>query len=113
MVIARDESNFQLLVNLLRTGLVRNLGNITVPKLYNRSFSGAKYLIDKYITQVAEAVEDISTLPTTFNAGVQGGAVALTNQMKLDFIHDTRQAFWRSTLVLQGGHHFRPVPRGR
>lgn len=30
----------------------------------------------------------------------------LTNQMKLDFIHDTRQAFGRSTLVLQGGAIF-------
>jgi TAG lipase/lysophosphatidylethanolamine acyltransferase len=86
---------------------VRNLGNITVPKLYNRSFSGTKYLIDEYITQVAESVEDLSTLPTTFNAGLHGaGASALTNQMKLDFIHDTRQAFGRSTLVLQGGAIF-------
>ncbi|PHH90047.1 hypothetical protein CDD83_4648 [Cordyceps sp. RAO-2017] len=107
LVIAREENNFQLLVNLLRSGLVRNLGNITVPKLYNRSFSGTKYLIDEYISQVAEAVEDISTLPTTaFHAGGQGGAPALTNQMKLDFIHDTRQAFGRSTLVLQGGAIF-------
>ncbi|PNY20652.1 triacylglycerol lipase [Tolypocladium capitatum] len=107
LVIARDENNFQLLVNLLRSGLVRNLGNITVPKLYNRSFSGTKYLIDEYISQVAESVEDLSTLPTTFNAGLHGsGASALTNQMKLDFIHDTRQAFGRSTLVLQGGAIF-------
>ncbi|KND94876.1 putative triacylglycerol lipase [Tolypocladium ophioglossoides CBS 100239] len=107
LVVARDENNFQLLVNLLRSGLVRNLGNITVPKLYNRSFSGTKYLIDEYITQVAVSVEDLSTLPTTFNAGLHGsGASTLTNQMKLDFIHDTRQAFGRSTLVLQGGAIF-------
>lgn len=94
------------MVNLLRSGLVRSFGNITVPKLYNRSFSGTKYLIDEYITQVAEAVEDISTLPTTFSTGFQGGAGGLTNQIKLDFIHDTRQAFGRSTLVLQGGAIF-------
>lgn len=96
----------QLLVNLLRAGLVRSLGNITVPKLYNRSFSGTKYLIDEYIAQVAETVDDITTLPTAFNAGGQSGAGALTNQTKLDFIHDTRQAFGRSTLVLQGGAIF-------
>ncbi|KAF4512575.1 hypothetical protein G6O67_001695 [Ophiocordyceps sinensis] len=106
LVIAREEDNFQLLVNLLRSGLVRSFGNITVPKLYNRSFSGTKYLIDEYITQVAEAVEDISTLPTAFNTGFNGGAGALTNQTKLDFVHDTRQAFGRSTLVLQGGAIF-------
>ena len=102
--IARDEQHFQQLVNLLRSGLVRNLGNITVPRLYNRSFSGTKYLIEEYIAQVAESVEDISTLPTAFSG--EDGRGALTNQMKLDFIHDTRQAFGRSTLVLQGGAIF-------
>ncbi|KAK2593068.1 triacylglycerol lipase [Conoideocrella luteorostrata] len=106
LAISREENNFQQLVNLLRSGLVRNLGNITVPRLYNRSFSGTKYLIEEYITQVAESVEDISTLPTTFTSNSQGGGTVLTNQMKLDFIHDTRQAFGRSSLVLQSGAIF-------
>lgn len=85
---------------------MRNLGNLTVPKLYNRSFSGTKYLIEEYITQVAETVEDISTLPTNASAAVHSIGGSLTNQMKLDFIHDTRQAFGRSSLVLQGGAIF-------
>ncbi|KAM3430759.1 hypothetical protein MY4824_007493 [Beauveria thailandica] len=106
LAIAREENDFQQLVNLLRSGLVRNLGNLTVPKLYNRSFSGTKYLIEEYITQVAETVEDISSLPTNVSAGVQSMGGSLTNQMKLDFIHDTRQAFGRSSLVLQGGAIF-------
>lgn len=107
--IAREENNFQQLVNLLRSGLVRNLGNITSPKLYNRAFSGTKYLIEEYIAQVAESVDDISQLPTVppTDTGQPGSnGPALTNQMKLDFIHDTRQAFGRSTLVLQGGAIF-------
>ncbi|OAA35327.1 Triacylglycerol lipase [Beauveria brongniartii RCEF 3172] len=106
LAVAREENDFQQLVNLLRSGLVRNLGNLTVPKLYNRSFSGTKYLIEEYITQVAETVEDISTLPTNASAGVLSIGGSLTNQMKLDFIHDTRQAFGRSSLVLQGGAIF-------
>lgn len=106
LAVAREESHFQRLVNLLRSGLIRNLGNITVPKLYNRSFSGTKYLIEEYISQVAEIVEDVSTLPTTVTSNSQGRGGVLTNQMKLDFIHDTRQAFGRSTLVLQGGSIF-------
>lgn len=106
LITAREESNLQQLVNLLRSGLVRNLGNITSPKLFNRAFSGTKYLIEEYIAQVAESVEDISSLPT--NGALAGGGKddGLTNQMKLDFIHDTRQAFGRSTLVLQGGAIF-------
>jgi TAG lipase / lysophosphatidylethanolamine acyltransferase len=106
LAVAREENNTQQLVNLLRSGLVRNLGNITSPKLYNRSFAGTKYLIEEYISQVVEAIEDISSLPTTPSLDNRGNSVTLTTQMKLDFIHDTRQAFGRSTLVLQGGSVF-------
>lgn len=145
LVEARDEDNVYQLVNLLRSGLVRNLGNLTSPKLYNHAFAGTKYLIEEYITQVAEAIEDVSALPTTppppldhgpfgptppslqspygpnTTAQIRTAAgnrpstatgetttspTALTNQTKLDFLHDTRQAFGRSTLLLQGGAIF-------
>lgn len=159
LTLAREEQDIQGLVNLLRSGLVRNLGNITATKLYNRSFAGTKFLIEEYITQVAIAIEDISRLPAVPPSGVgfvtstnptssnnnpsapgssaqsQAPAVhfsnntsttpgsnssngaadvaantkepmTMSNQMKLDFVHDTRQAFGRSTLVLQGGAIF-------
>lgn len=160
LIIAREEQDVQGLVNLLRSGLVRNLGNITATRLYNRSYAGTKFLIEEYITQVAVAIEDISRLPavppsgvgfltstnpsgsnhnnspsTSASSSVQHPAVhfndtssttpgsngtngleeagahaktpmTMSNQMKLDFVHDTRQAFGRSTLVLQGGAIF-------
>lgn len=157
LTLAREEQDIQGLVNLLRSGLVRNLGNITATKLYNRSYAGTKFLIEEYITQVAIAIEDISRLPAVPPSGVgfltspspagapgasssaqshavhfvsnnnnnstspesnggNGSAAAvspqmkapmtMSNQMKLDFVHDTRQAFGRSTLVLQGGAIF-------
>lgn len=165
LATAREEHDIQGMVNLLRSGLVRNLGSITATKLYNRSFAGTKFLIEEYITQVAEAIEDISGLPAVPPSGVgfvartdggsgnngastalasgpssaqvqsqtpavhfsenqssttpgtssSGGTSAvanikapmtMSNQMKLDFVHDTRQAFGRSTLVLQGGAIF-------
>lgn len=165
LALAREDQDIHALVNLLRSGLVRNLGNITATKLYNRSFAGSKFLIEEYITQVAEAIEFISTLPAVPPSGVgllgansssgniagqgllppaqplaqaqppqtpavhfsdnssttpgsnasNGGSAAaaniktpmtMSNQMKLDFVHDTRQAFGRSTLVLQGGAIF-------
>lgn len=163
LALAREDQDIHALVNLLRSGLVRNLGNITATKLYNRSFAGSKFLIEEYITQVAEAIEFISTLPAVPPSGVgllggnsSSGNIAgqaplptaqpqvqppatpavhfsdnssttpgsnasngsnavianikapmtMSNQMKLDFVHDTRQAFGRSTLVLQGGAIF-------
>jgi TAG lipase/lysophosphatidylethanolamine acyltransferase len=86
------------------------LGNISTPRLFNRAFAGTKILIEDYITQVAFAISYIATLPTTpggdavSNCGVV--AHGFTNQAKLDLLHDTRQAFGRSTLVLQGGAIF-------
>ncbi|KAL9098962.1 MAG: hypothetical protein Q9163_005468, partial [Psora crenata] len=101
IIEAREEQDVLALVNLLRSGLVRNLGNITAPKLFNRAYAGTKILIEDYITQVALAIEYITALPTT-----QSYENGWTSQAKLDLLHDTRQAFGRSTLVLQGGAMF-------
>lgn len=101
IIDARDEEDILSLVNLLRSGLVRNLGNITSPRLYSRAYAGTKLLIEEYVTQVALAIEYVAALPTTQSC--QNG---WTSQTKLDLLHDTRQAFGRSTLVLQGGAIF-------
>lgn len=101
IINAREEEDILGLVNLLRSGLVRNLGNITTPKLFNRAYAGTKMLIEEYITQVALAIEYVTALPTS-NSYENGW----TSQAKLDLLHDTRQAFGRSTLVLQGGSMF-------
>jgi TAG lipase/lysophosphatidylethanolamine acyltransferase len=101
IIEARDEEDILGLVSLLRSGLVRNLGNITTPKLFNRAYAGTKLLIEDYITQVALAIEYVTALPAT-----QSYESGWTAQAKLDLLHDTRQAFGRSTLVLQGGAIF-------
>ncbi|KAK0729084.1 acyl transferase/acyl hydrolase/lysophospholipase [Apiosordaria backusii] len=143
--IARERGDVHSLVNLLRSGLVRNLGNITATKLYNRAFAGTKFLIEEYVRSVAEGVEVIGCLPSPGQTAVAGGGgggvgggpvvdqrgvprgslamgrqgrfpsthlpdggmiATMSTQAKLDFIHDTRQAFGRTALVLQGGAIF-------
>lgn len=99
IITARDEDDILGLVSLLRSGLVRNLGNITASRLFNRAYAGTKLLIEDYITQVALAVDHVTSYPVTTDSG-------LTTQNKLDVLHDTRQAFGRSVLVLQGGAIF-------
>ena len=101
IIEARADDDILGLVNLLRSGLVRNLGNITTPRLFNRAYAGTKLLIEEYITQVALAIEYVTSLPTA-----QSSEQGWTSQAKLDLLHDTRQAFGRSTLVLQGGAMF-------
>ena len=106
IIMAREEGDILQLVNLLRSGLVRNLGNISAPRLYNRAFAGTKLLIEDYITQVAQAIADVTKLPTSPGAEGNGIIPGFSSQAKLDLLHDTRQAFGRSTLVLQGGAIF-------
>lgn len=137
---AREEGDVYGLLNTLRTGLVRNLGNITSPKLFNCSFAGTKSLIEDYVQQYVEAIEEIAVLPRPAKDGelptaemivpeyedgeVSGGGgggvddarettatggmatATIPTQHKLDFIHDTRQGYGRTALVLQGGAIF-------
>ncbi|KAF1841110.1 uncharacterized protein K460DRAFT_295473 [Cucurbitaria berberidis CBS 394.84] len=98
---AQEDNDILGLISLLRSGLVRNLGNITASKLYNRAYAGTKLLIEDYVTQVAYAIENLTQYPTSASSDT-----GLTNQAKLDVLHDTRQAFGRSVLVLQGGAIF-------
>jgi TAG lipase/lysophosphatidylethanolamine acyltransferase len=100
LISLRADDDMLGLVSLLRSGLVRNLGNITSPRLYDHAFAGTKLLIEEYVAHVALAVRSVTDYP----AG-EPGAV-LTSQAKLDVLHDTRQAFGRSALVLQGGSVF-------
>lgn len=98
---AREKMDILTLANLLRSGLVRNLGNITSTKLFTHAYAGTKLLIDDYITQVALSIQYVTSLqpdPTQ--------ETKFTPQAKLELLHDTRQAFGRTTLLLQGGSAF-------
>ncbi|KAF7720083.1 Uncharacterized protein PECH_008043 [Penicillium ucsense] len=98
---ARESEDILTLVNLLRSGLVRNLGNITSTKLFTHAYAGTKLLIDDYITQVALSIQYVASLqPLPMQTS------GFTSQAKLELLHDTRQAFGRTTLLLQGGSAF-------
>jgi TAG lipase/lysophosphatidylethanolamine acyltransferase len=98
---ARKDNDILTVVGILRSGLVRNIGNITSPKLFARAYAGTKLLIESYVIHVADAIKYISDISPGPDA-----RTGLTNQTKLDVFHDTRQAFGRSALVLQGGSIF-------
>ncbi|KAL2831983.1 acyl transferase/acyl hydrolase/lysophospholipase [Aspergillus cavernicola] len=101
LMTAREDDDILTLANLLRSGLVRNLGNITSPKLFLHAHAGTKLLIDDYITQVALSIQHVTALQT---APVHDSG--FTSQAKVELLHDTRQAFGRTTLLLQGGSIF-------
>ncbi|KAJ5212672.1 uncharacterized protein N7498_004318 [Penicillium cinerascens] len=102
---ARGAGDIVALANLLRSGLVRNLGNITTTKLFTHAYGGTKLLIDDYITQVALSIQYV-TMWRAEQAQEPAQATMFTPQAKLELLHDTRQAFGRTTLLLQGGSAF-------
>ncbi|PGH31305.1 TAG lipase/lysophosphatidylethanolamine acyltransferase [[Emmonsia] crescens] len=98
LIQAENNNDIWTIVHLIRSGLVRNLVNITSPQLYDRAHSGTKLLIEEYISELGRAIEYITALET-----VPRDPKAFDSQDKLQLLHDTRQAFGRSTLILQGG----------
>lgn len=106
IISARENGDILTLVNLLRSGLVRNLGNITSLKLYTGAYAGTKVLIDEYIAQVVSSIQYVASFQTSAPSSSHPSAPTFTAQAKLELLHDTRQAFGRTSLVLQGGSLF-------
>ncbi|KAK9447980.1 uncharacterized protein V1518DRAFT_419376 [Limtongia smithiae] len=88
---AKESRDVVSILNILRSGLVRNLGNIANKKLF--TYTGTKFLIEKYNMEVIDCLRFLLDNPSS----------TLTAQAKLDLVHDTRQSYGLSTLVLQGG----------
>ncbi|KAI9362079.1 acyl transferase/acyl hydrolase/lysophospholipase [Zopfochytrium polystomum] len=82
------------MVYLLRSGLLRNLGGLNDPRLFEESYTGTKKLIEEY---QAEVVAQLKLLSET--DGLQAST-------RLEFINDTRQSFGSTALILQGGATF-------
>jgi len=80
----------------LRSGLLRNLGGLGNPNLYQQCRVGTKYLIEEYIEYVSDILR---RLCHTEYPG-------FPNRQKFDFFYETRQSFGRSALLLSGGAAF-------
>lgn len=85
--------------NQIRTGLSRNIGGILNPKLYTKANAGTKLLIEAYVEHVSKAIEMYADWPIT-------PSIPLSTQDKMNLLHDTRMAYGRTVLVLQGGSIF-------
>ena len=81
----------QSLMFLLRTGLLRNLGGLSNPKLFQKTHCETKELIKNYIESVLKNLEHIhqSNIPE--------------NE---EFFRDMLQGFGRTALVMTGGASF-------
>lgn len=96
---ARDADDVAGLMDLLRSGLLRNLANIGDKQLYNRSYLGTKLLIQNYVTEVLHCLDYIRSIPASETS-------YLTIAKKLQFFKDTKHSYGQSALILQGGASF-------
>lgn len=97
---ARINMRTMEVVQLLRSGLVRNYGNIIAPRLYNRTYSGTKLLIEQFVEEVCAAVRHVAGFTTDLSSS------GLTKQDKTDFIQNCQRSLGRTSLILQGGSIF-------
>ncbi|KAG0006516.1 hypothetical protein BGZ65_007133 [Modicella reniformis] len=91
--VVRESKDVSEMMYLLRSGLLRNLGGITDPRLFSHSFLGTKHLIESYIDEVVSQLEHVAE-------------TSLSRQAKIDFFMETRQSFGSSALLLHGGASF-------
>ena len=84
--------------HLLEFGMVRGLGNITDPRLYNRVYTSTKCLIVDYIKLMLELIERF------FDYSWNG--TVMPHQQKIDQAERFRTAFGKTALILQGGSVF-------
>lgn len=92
----RKQNNIKTLVHCLRQDLVKNIGTISDPNLYNRCHFGTKRLIEKYYNEVIKCIKLIYFTK----------ASKLTLQQKLTFFAETRHSFGYTALMLSGGANF-------
>ncbi|KAG0367355.1 hypothetical protein BGZ54_003984 [Gamsiella multidivaricata] len=94
--VVKESKDVSAMMYLLRSGLLRNLGGITDPRLFCHSYLGTKHLIESYMDEVVSQLEHVAETSHT----------ALSRQAKIDFFMETRQSFGSSALLLHGGASF-------
>ncbi|KAI5955141.1 TGL3 [Candida jiufengensis] len=103
LVEARENQDFQQIMSLLRSGLIRNFGGIAQKRLYLKSYMGTKFKIEEYINEILNCLEFLNESLSSSNGD---DYVMNSKQLKLDFFHDARQSFGSTALLLQGGSLF-------
>ncbi|KAG7662938.1 TGL5 [[Candida] subhashii] len=93
---ARLSGDYKLLLYLVRTKWVRNLGNMGDSHLYRHSYVGTKKLIEEYIQECKVSLDYL----------LNNKEVDLDDRYLLGMLIQTRKNIGRTALVLSGGSTF-------
>lgn len=92
----RENKDIKGLAFCIRQDLVKNLGGIASPELYDQCHFGTKRLIEKYHNEVIKCIQFIYYYKGT----------KLSLQQKLEFFAETRHSYGRTALLLSGKFSF-------
>lgn len=92
----RKSGNIKTLSHCLRQDLVKNIGNMSNPQLYNQCHLGTKKNIEKYMDEVIKSIKEIYHADTS----------KMTVEKKLTFFAETRHSYGKTALFLSGGASF-------
>ena len=92
----RETENIQSLVHCLRQDLMKGIGGISDPRLYNQSLVGTKKLVEDYHNEVIRSIQFIY-----YYKGEK-----ITQKAKLRFFQETSQSYGHTALFLSGGASF-------
>lgn len=106
LIQAQKDQNSQLIMSLLRAGLIRNFAGISQKRLFLKSYKGTKLKIEEYITEVLNCLDYLNARLSARTGADTDGYIMNSKQLKLDFFHDARQSFGSTALLLQGGSLF-------
>ncbi|KAL8913227.1 MAG: hypothetical protein Q9172_007328 [Xanthocarpia lactea] len=97
---ARISCDVGRMLFLIRTALIRNVGDMGNIKLYKHSHIGTKDLIERYISSA------LATLDALLDVSAKCKCDGLESKYILEQVIFSRQAFGRSALLLSGGATF-------
>lgn len=103
---SRMNRDAHTIMSLFRSGLIRNFGGITLKNLYTKSYLGTKHKIEDYVEEVLACLYFLDESISVPSEKDNHEYVMYSRQLKLDFLHDARQSFGSTALLLHGGSLF-------
>lgn len=98
----RRDGDIPELASYLRHGLFRNMYGISKLSLYDKTYASTKENIHLYVDVTVDSIDTVARSAT--NETTRDGK--LSAQELIDNIHDAKQTFGHSALMLQGGSIF-------
>ncbi len=89
----REEGDWHGLVFALNEGVHGNMGGMGSAALHSRSLLGTKKLIEDYVNEICEALQDIAEVDEKI----------ISRAKKIDLFHRASDCFGRSAMMLSGG----------